>query len=91
MYMPETYGRRYSATRSYFRLRRNFLQRDSRKSRDGHLTGLVARLSIRTGGFVGIYLGARLQKFVPQKFIKLLLGMMIVFLALKYILQFFIR
>jgi uncharacterized membrane protein YfcA len=43
------------------------------------------------GGFVGIYLGARLQKFVPQKFIKLLLGVIIVFLALKYISQFFIR
>jgi uncharacterized membrane protein YfcA len=43
------------------------------------------------GGFIGIYLGARLQKFVPQKFIKFLLGIIIVFLALKYILQFFTR
>ena len=42
------------------------------------------------GGFVGIYLGARFQKFVPQKAIKLLLGTIIVFLALKYISQFFI-
>lgn len=41
------------------------------------------------GGFVGIYLGARFQKFVPQKFIKLMLGIIIVLLALKYIIQFF--
>lgn len=40
------------------------------------------------GGFVGIYLGARLQKFVPQKFIRLLLGVMILFIAMSYITQF---
>jgi uncharacterized protein len=43
------------------------------------------------GGFVGIYLGARFQKFVPQKAIKLMLGIIIVFLAIRYISQFFIR
>jgi uncharacterized membrane protein YfcA len=43
------------------------------------------------GGFAGMYLGARSQKFVPQKFIKLMLGVIIVFLALKYISQFFIK
>lgn len=43
------------------------------------------------GGFVGIYLGARFQKFVPQKFIKLMLGIIIVSLAVKYITQFFIK
>jgi len=42
------------------------------------------------GGFIGIYLGARFQKFVPQNFIKLMLGIIIVFLAIKYIAQFFI-
>ncbi len=41
------------------------------------------------GGFAGMYLGARLQKYMPQKFIKLILGVMLVSLALKYILQFF--
>jgi len=40
------------------------------------------------GGFVGMYIGARLQKFVPQKFIKLMLGVMIVSLAIKYVLEF---
>jgi len=42
------------------------------------------------GGFAGMYLGARFQKFMPQKFIKLMLGAIILFLAVKYILQFFI-
>lgn len=42
------------------------------------------------GGFVGIYLGARFQKFVPQKAIKLMLGIIIIFLAVRYISQFFL-
>jgi len=43
------------------------------------------------GGFIGIYLGARFQKFVPQKAIKLMLGTIIVFLAIKYISQYFLK
>jgi uncharacterized membrane protein YfcA len=43
------------------------------------------------GGFIGVYLGARLQKFVPQKFIKLMLGVIIVSLASKYIWQFIVK
>jgi uncharacterized membrane protein YfcA len=43
------------------------------------------------GGFVGIYLGARFQKFVPQKFIKFMLSVIIISLALSYIIQFFIN
>jgi uncharacterized membrane protein YfcA len=41
------------------------------------------------GGFAGMYCGARLQKYVPQKLIKLMLGLVIMFLALRYILHFF--
>jgi len=41
------------------------------------------------GGFAGMYLGARLQKFVPQNIIKIVLGIVIVFLAIRYISQFF--
>ncbi|MBI4838059.1 MAG: sulfite exporter TauE/SafE family protein, partial [Nitrospirae bacterium] len=41
------------------------------------------------GGFAGMYLGARCQKFVPQKIIKLILGTVILFLAVKYIYQYF--
>ena len=43
------------------------------------------------GGFAGMYCGARLQKFVPQALIKLMLGVTILALALQYILQFFFR
>jgi uncharacterized membrane protein YfcA len=41
------------------------------------------------GGTVGIYLGARFQKYVPQKIIKLIIGGLIIVLALKYISQYF--
>ncbi|MBF0329816.1 MAG: sulfite exporter TauE/SafE family protein [Nitrospirae bacterium] len=41
------------------------------------------------GGFVGIYLGARAQKFVPQMFIKILLSIIIISVAVKYIILFF--
>jgi uncharacterized protein len=41
------------------------------------------------GGAAGMYCGARLQKFVPAKFIKYILAACILFLALKYIVEFF--
>ena len=41
------------------------------------------------GGFVGMYLGAKTQKFIPQKAIKTIVGIAIISLAVKYILQFF--
>ena len=41
------------------------------------------------GGFIGMYLGARTQKFIPQKFIKVMLSVVIVFLAVRYIVQYF--
>ena len=37
------------------------------------------------GGFLGMYCGARVQKYMPAKTIKLILGIIIVFLSLKYI------
>jgi uncharacterized membrane protein YfcA len=43
------------------------------------------------GGVVGVYCGARLQRFVPQKFIKGMLGLVILFLAVSYILQYLTR
>ncbi len=42
------------------------------------------------GGFAGMYVGARLQKYMPQKVIKVILGVMIVALALQYIGQYFV-
>ena len=41
------------------------------------------------GGFIGMYLGARAQKFVPQRTIKSIVTGIIVFLAIKYIVQYF--
>jgi uncharacterized membrane protein YfcA len=41
------------------------------------------------GGFTGMYFGARAQKFVPQKAIKIIVTSVIVFLAIKYIVQYF--
>jgi uncharacterized protein len=43
------------------------------------------------GGFAGMYTGARLQKFIPQKYLKLILGIIITFLAGSYILQYFTK
>jgi len=43
------------------------------------------------GGFFGMYLGARCQKFVAQKTLKLLLGSLLVILALQYIISFAAR
>jgi len=37
------------------------------------------------GGFLGMYCGARVQKYMPAKTIKLILGIIIVFLSLRYI------
>jgi uncharacterized protein len=41
------------------------------------------------GGFAGMYCGAMSQKYVPQRFLRLLLGLLITFLAGSYILQYF--
>ena len=41
------------------------------------------------GGLFGIYLGAKVQRFVRIKWLKLLLGSMLLFVALSYILGYF--
>ena len=41
------------------------------------------------GGFLGIYFGARFQKYFPSRVIKLILGCVIMFLSVKYIINFF--
>jgi len=40
------------------------------------------------GGLLGIYMGARFQKYVPQNLIKLFLGLVIIYTSLSYIYQF---
>jgi uncharacterized membrane protein YfcA len=42
------------------------------------------------GGLAGIYLGARLQKHVPARVIKVLLAAILLFVALRYVLGFFL-
>ena len=42
------------------------------------------------GGLAGMYLGARAQKRIPQKVISAVLGFVILFLAVTYIIQYFI-
>jgi uncharacterized protein len=43
------------------------------------------------GGLLGMYCGARVQRFVPQKLIKIMLGLMLTFLAISYIVEFFVQ
>ncbi len=40
------------------------------------------------GGLAGIYVGARLQKYMPSKVIKTILGLSILLIALKYLIKF---
>jgi uncharacterized membrane protein YfcA len=41
------------------------------------------------GGLLGMYLGARCQKYVPERTIKAILALIILIVSLKYIVQFF--
>jgi uncharacterized membrane protein YfcA len=41
-----------------------------------------------TGGLVGMYLGASVQKYAPERWIKLMLGTVIIIVASKYIMRF---
>ncbi|RKX17576.1 MAG: sulfite exporter TauE/SafE family protein, partial [Candidatus Zixiibacteriota bacterium] len=41
------------------------------------------------GGLAGIYAGARLQKYIPARLIKIILVVCILFVAGKYIVGFF--
>jgi uncharacterized membrane protein YfcA len=41
------------------------------------------------GGLMGMCLGARLQKYAPESWIKLMLGAVIIIVASKYISNFF--
>ena len=42
------------------------------------------------GGLMGMYLGAKVQKYVPGRWIKLMLGFVIVLVASRYIFKFFV-
>ena len=42
-----------------------------------------------SGGFAGIYLGARCQKYVPARIIKLVLCICVMVVAVRYLAGFF--
>lgn len=42
------------------------------------------------GGMIGMYFGARTQRFVPAKWLKLMLGVLLLFVAVRYIVGYFI-
>jgi uncharacterized membrane protein YfcA len=42
------------------------------------------------GGTIGMFLGARFQKFMPEKIIKFILGVLVTVLAIRYIVQYFL-
>jgi len=46
-------------------------------------------LILGIGGFIGIYFGARAQKFMPEKVIKVILTVLLLFVAVRYIGGFF--
>lgn len=41
------------------------------------------------GGFLGMYCGARVQKYMSAKAIKLILALVVLFLSLRYIVNIF--
>jgi len=43
------------------------------------------------GGMLGTYTGARLQKYIPERIIRGVLGVLVSGLAMQYVLQFFIK
>lgn len=51
---------------------------------------LLLGLMLGVGGSAGIYMGARLQKFLPARAIKLLLGCIMIYIAGRYIIVYFL-
>ena len=47
-------------------------------------------LSFGVGGMAGMYLGARLQRFMPARLIKSILAAAVLFVVIKYALEFFV-
>jgi uncharacterized membrane protein YfcA len=50
---------------------------------------LLLGILFGVGGLVGMYLGARCQKYVPERTIKAILALILLIVSLKYIVQFF--
>ncbi len=56
----------------------------------GYMPKLDIGLALGSGGVTGMYFGARIQKYLPERVIRLSLTTLIILLALRYISQFFI-
>jgi len=50
---------------------------------------LLLGILFGVGGLLGMYFGARCQKFVPERMIKAMLALIILVVSIKYIIQFF--
>jgi uncharacterized membrane protein YfcA len=50
---------------------------------------LLLGILFGVGGLLGMYLGARCQKYIPERTIKAILALIILIVSLKYIVQFF--
>ena len=50
---------------------------------------LLLGILFGVGGLLGMYLGARCQKYIPERTIKAILALIILVVSLKYIVQFF--
>ena len=50
---------------------------------------LLLGILFGVGGLLGMYLGARCQKYVPERIIKAILALILLIVSLKYIVQFF--
>ncbi|MCK4987281.1 MAG: hypothetical protein KAS40_17240, partial [Desulfobacterales bacterium] len=55
----------------------------------GSRPGLVAGYPVRRGGLMAMYLGARMQKYFSDKWLKLMLGTIVFIIASRYVLRFF--
>uniref|UniRef100_A0A7C4S7J4 Probable membrane transporter protein n=1 Tax=Geoglobus ahangari TaxID=113653 RepID=A0A7C4S7J4_9EURY len=57
----------------------------------GYLPRLDIGLALGFGGLSGMYCGARIQKYLPEKLIRISLTILILLLSFRYITQFFIQ
>lgn len=55
----------------------------------GYPPNWIVGILFGIGGFFGMYFGARLQKYMPERIIRVLLSVLILLLSTKYILQYF--
>ncbi|MEM4645510.1 MAG: sulfite exporter TauE/SafE family protein, partial [Archaeoglobaceae archaeon] len=55
----------------------------------GHPPDWKIGIALGIGGFIGMYIGARIQKFMPEKMIRIILSAVVLATSANYVLQFF--